>query len=293
MFKRITTLRFQILKKKLKSNIRAIIHLPYQLQSLRDLILYQQTVQLQSAHPNPLNKFGKKCYSQTDEDGITLEILKRIGIIKNGIYAEFGVGDGTENNSLILATLGWKGFWVGGEDILLDWNSRHNTKFAYLKEWITLENIVDLTKKGLALINAEKLDVVSLDLDGNDIFFVNELLSNNIRPKLFIVEYNAKFPPPVEFEITYDSQHTWKRDDYFGASLSSFNKLFEKFNYMLVCCNSHSGANAFFIDSAYSEYFSDVPTDINQIYVEPRFHLYYQYGHKQSLKTIEKILNER
>lgn len=80
---------------------------------LGDLYLFDRTRQIQYAHPNPLNKFGKKCFSQTDEDGITIEILRRLELINNGVYAEYGVGNGTENNTLILAALGWKGFWVG------------------------------------------------------------------------------------------------------------------------------------------------------------------------------------
>jgi len=48
---------------------------------------------------NPLNRFGAKYFSQTDEDGITLEIVRRIGI-RGGTFAELGVGDGLENNAL-------------------------------------------------------------------------------------------------------------------------------------------------------------------------------------------------
>jgi len=31
-----------------------------------DLLLFQQTRNLQKSHPKPLNRFGKKCFSQTD-----------------------------------------------------------------------------------------------------------------------------------------------------------------------------------------------------------------------------------
>ena len=48
----------------------------------------------------------KKCFSQTDEDGITIEILRRIGCLEKGTFAEFGPGDGMENNTLILKSLG-------------------------------------------------------------------------------------------------------------------------------------------------------------------------------------------
>ena len=262
-----------------------------QLMELKNLVLFDQTKKLQSAHPNPLNKFGKKCFSQTDEDGITLEILRRIKQIADGVYAEFGVGDGTENNTLILAALGWKGFWVGGEKLTIDVDSPKHKKFTYLREWVTSDNILDLTEKGCSEIDSEEIDVISLDLDGNDIYFVEKLLAKGFKPKLFIVEYNGKFPPPVKFQIEYDPKHVWKGDDYYGASLASFDSLFNDFGYKLVCCNSQTGVNAFFVDAAYLEFFSDVPTDINQIYVEPRYHRYTRYGHTQSLRTINKIIN--
>jgi hypothetical protein len=217
--------------------------------------------------------------------------LRRIKQIDNGVYAEFVVGDGTENNTLILAALGWKGFWAGGEKLKVDINSANHKKFAYLREWITLENILDLAKKGCAKIDSAKLDIISLDLDGNDIYFVEKLLENGFKPKLFIVEYNAKFPPPIKFQITYDPKFIWQGDDYFGASLTSFNNLFNNFGYKLICCNLHTGSNAFFIDATHADFFSDVPIDINQIYVEPRYHLYNEYGHAKSLRTINKIIN--
>ena len=40
--------------------------------------------------------------------------------IKKGVFAEFGPGDGTENNTICLAALGWKGFWVGGNKLAFE-----------------------------------------------------------------------------------------------------------------------------------------------------------------------------
>jgi len=260
-----------------------------QMYRLHDISLSSQVAKLQEQSINPLNKYGNKCFSQSDEDGITIEILRRIGLLNDGVYAEFGVGDGTENNTLILAALGWKGFWVGGED--LKPNISNNDYFQYLKKWITIENIVELANEGLCRIGCDKVDVISLDLDGNDIYFVEKILSFGMRPKLFIVEYNAKFPPPIEFQITYDSHHIWKGDDYFGASLSSFDKLFTKHNYQLVCCNLFTGTNAFFMDREFSDKFIDIPSNINTIFMPPRYWLYKQFGHPNSITTIEKIFS--
>ncbi len=277
---------------RLRDKISRIVHYLSQIEDLRDLTLSEQTRQLQLSHPNPLCRFGKKCFSQADEDGITLEILRRLDLLEGGVYAEFGVGDGMENNSLILASLGWKGFWVGGETLKPDISKADPKKFAYLKEWITLDNIVGLARKGLARVEAEKLDLLSLDLDGNDIYFVEKLLSQDLRPALFIVEYNGKFPPPVEFQIIYDATHAWEGTDYFGASLASYAKLFQKHGYRLVCCNAMSGANAFFVDARFSDRFSDVPEDIETLFVTPRYFRPKKHGHPASLRTIETILNQ-
>ena len=236
---------------------------------IRELMQLQQIQLLQNSRPNPLNKFGQKCFSQNEEDGITLEILRRIKCIDKGVFAEFGVGDGTENNTLILKALGWKGFWVGGEDLAFD-IKQPKEKFSYFKTWVTLDNIVDLTNKGKANCAAKEIDVISLDLDGNDIYLVEKLLTSGYTPKLFIVEYNPKFPPPIKWQINYDLNHIWEGDDYFGASLQSFNELFNQYSYQLVCCNPSSGSNAFFVRNDFSKSFQDIPKDINDIYFPAR-----------------------
>ena len=280
--------RFAELHKVLVASVEFQQNTRLILLSLRDLILQEHTAKVHASHPNPLNRFGCKCFSQADEDGITMEIVKRLGIDK-GVYAEFGVGTGIENNTLILAALGWTGYWVGGE--YLEFNYSQATKFAYVKDWITLENIVQHAELGLKMIDADKADVVSLDLDGNDIYFVEKLLSNGTVPKLFIVEYNGKFPPPVKFQIAYDPDHRWFGDDYFGAALTNYVELFYRFGYQLICCNAQTGANAFFIHSDFSHLFADIPSDIKDIYVAPRYHLYSKYGHKPSSKVVEAIIN--
>ena len=116
----------------------------------------------------------RRYFSQTDEDGITLEIVRRLGI-KAGTFAEFGVGNGLENNTLILLANGWRGFWIGGQD--LAFNHKLNPKrFAFFKAWVSLENVAGLMKQGFESIGTNELDVLSLDLDGNDYYIARELL---------------------------------------------------------------------------------------------------------------------
>lgn len=260
--------------------------------ALRTLVQarYAGRIELQN-HPNPLLEYGGKVYSQNDEDGITFEILRRIGLT-DGVFAEFGVGDGTENNTLALAAAGWRGFWVGGQDLAFDCNPGMSTRlgFHYEKSWITRSNIVASYQRGLRMIGRSACDLVSLDLDGVDYYLVHELLTAGAAPKLFIVEYNARFIPPIEFVIDYRDDHKWLGDDYFGASLASYAKLFRSFGYSLVCCNI-TGANAFFVHNDHMSAFADIPAGIETLYASPKYFLYGLdvSGHPLSMKTIRTI----
>lgn len=241
-------------------------------------------------HPNPLNRYGATSFSQSDEDGITLEILKRIGLLDAGVFAEFGVGNGLENNTLVLKALGWRGFWVGQEDLAFSWDSGTRS-FFYQQTWVTRDNVVSLVEKGCLAVDATGVDVLSLDLDGNDIYFVEALLSAQVFPSLFIVEYNAKFIPPIEWQMSYNPEHVWQRDDCFGASLASFCTLFSRYGYTLVCCNADTGANAFFVKNIFLSFFSDVPKQISDLYVPPRYQLC-KTGHPRSVKTVAQLFEK-
>ena len=92
--------------------------------------------------------------------------------------------------------------------------------------------------------------------------------------------------------MKYDPNHVWPGDDYFGASLSEFSRVLGKYSYKIVCCNSHTGANAFFVKKDFAELFKDVPDDISQIYVPPRYQFYEHFGHPPSIKTIELIFEQ-
>ena len=133
---RFITFPFRLFRRFLATTV-ALARFVHRLPALYDSILFQQTRQLQLAHPNPLIKYRRKCFSQADESGITLEILNRIKALETGVFAESGVRDGTENSTLILAALGWKGFWVGGEDFAFDPNRGNCETFVFLKNWNT------------------------------------------------------------------------------------------------------------------------------------------------------------
>ena len=189
--------------------------------------------------------YGFKIYSQSDEDGIINEIFKRIGTT-NKRFLEFGVNS-TDNNTTFLLLNGWTGGWLEASnsqvirikkkyEVLLKKN-----KLRIYKKKITAENINKIIKS----INFKGvIDLLSIDIDGNEVYLLNKL--SQIKPRVIIVEYNAKFPPPIRKCIKYDPKFIWKYDDYFGTSLQLLADNLKNFGYVLVGCNI-LGVNAFFI----------------------------------------------
>ena len=257
--------------------------------NIKDVMLYD--ARRRESHKNPLNQFGNKVFSQTDEDGITLEIMRRLEITK-GCFVEFGVGNGMENNTLVLAAMGWTGFWVDTAQPAINLQQVPNPRFAMMTRLVTLDNIIDTMQQGLTYTANATPDLISFDFEGNDYYLVEKLLENQYCPAVFIVEYNAKFIPPIDWKVDYSPDNAWQYDDYFGASLTSFAKLFKQHGYFLACCNGFTGANAYFIRNEHRDLFADVPTDIMDIWIGPSYHLPRTHGHSPSPRTVESILNK-
>ena len=189
--------------------------------------------------------FGYKVFSQTDEDGIINEIFKRIGTT-NKQFLEFGVNTDFNNTTYLLFN-GWKGVWLeSSKKKIIKIEEKYssfikNKKLKIFNKIITAENVNEELK--FSKLN-KNLDLLSIDIDGNELYVLNEL--KIINPRVIIVEYNAKFPPPVEKTIKYDPKFIWDYDDYFGSSLQLLENTLKKIGYVLVGCNA-LGVNAFFI----------------------------------------------
>src|SRR5665213_2296534 len=65
-----------------------------------------------------LHRYAFTVNSAGGEDGLIQEIFRRIGVMSR-VFVEVGVGDGTENNTAFLLSTGWTGFWIDGNDAVL------------------------------------------------------------------------------------------------------------------------------------------------------------------------------
>jgi hypothetical protein len=245
------------------------------------LPLQQEVRRSQRTFPrNPLNECGERFFSQNDEDGILLEIIRRIDL-KPSVFLEFGVGNGTQCNTIILLAHGWRGGWVGGPPLAFNAKGR----LAFVQAWVTKDNAADLAVKSINTTLSD-VRVASIDLDGNDTEVLRALMARGLNPDVLVVEYNAKFPPTAEFEMPYRADHNWNGSDFQGASLLSWAKMLP--GYRLVACNE-AGINAFFVKNEHAAKFADVTDDICKLYRPTSFRIWPQSGHWTDKKTVEYL----
>jgi hypothetical protein len=252
----------------------------------RDVLISLNTSERYRQSKNSFNHYGGSFFSQGDEDGYTLEILSRINLADKS-FIEFGVGDGSENNTLILKAQGYRGAWVDAiENTKL--GEIDSPEFHYYQNRVDSLNILQILEDFNHRLNS-KPAVMSIDLDGNDYWLWKVILEAGYRPDLAIAEYNARFPIPIKWVMPEDSQHTWSGGDYFGASLQSLSNLFAKFGYTPIVC-SINGSNVFFVRDEHLHKFPE-KCELKSVFQDPFFIFRKTKGHNVSAKTVESILN--
>ena len=229
-----------------------------------------------------LKKYEKKIYSQNGEDGITLEIIKRLykNNKKQKYYVEFGTQDGSECNTRILRD---KKDWNG---LLMD-GTYENKSINLYKEFITKENIVSLFNKYNV---PNHFELLSIDIDFNDFYVLNEIVKNYTIDTI-ICEYNAYFKPNEDNIVIYKPKGRWNGSNYFGASLLAFKNLLNKYNYSLIY-TENMGVNAFFIhNNLIKNKFINV-NNIDKLYNTPKYGKGPRGGHPKDKKNRKYINSE-
>ena len=224
------------------------------------------------ADPLNLLRHGFKAYSQNDEDGIIQEIFARIGVT-NRTFIEFGVGNGLENNTTYLLAQGWSGLWIEGSQAQAD-HIQANFAPALSRKQLTLTRAF-ATPTTINTLFADagfsgEIDLLSVDIDGND-YHVLEAIEV-VKPRVIVLEYNAKFRPPVSWVMPFNEHHQWDGTDRFGASLCAFDSLLNPRGYRLVGCNI-TGINAFFVRADLVEGKFEAPFTPEHHYQPARYYL--------------------
>lgn len=178
--------------------------------------------------PRRLSPFEAKIYSEGGEDGIIAEVFRRIGVT-NRFFVDFGSSDGQQNNSVFLLRSGWSGVWIDGNPTAIAAAKRNFAadisagRLNVIEAFITAENIEELFSR--AKVPAE-FDLLSIDIDRNDYWVWRKIEQS--RPRAVVIEYNAMFPPGVEWVVGYDANAWSDGTSHFGASLRSYELLGRK-----------------------------------------------------------------
>src|SRR5271168_986461 len=123
--------------------------------------------------PLRLTRFGQKAFSQSDEDGMILEIFRRIGV-NSRKFVEFGVEEGVECNTALLLVDGWQGLWMDASaQNVSRFRTRHGRAVASgalttRLASIDAENIDGLLAgwSGGSAAAPTEIDLLSIDIDG-------------------------------------------------------------------------------------------------------------------------------
>jgi hypothetical protein len=197
---------------------------------------------------------GFRCYSQFEEDGILLYLLTLVGA-KNRTVVEICCGHGRECMAAnLIINHGFKGYLFDGDKGNVEATTRFFgrqkdcllVKPTVTQAWITRDNIDALLRDAGA---SGEVDVLSLDIDGNDYHIWQAI--EEISPRICVFETHDIVPDGLALTIPY-------RDDFFAmdktgpeldfrsVSLGAMVKLSRAKGYTLVGSHRH-GFNVFFV----------------------------------------------
>lgn len=182
-----------------------------------------------------LDEVHFRAHSQNGEDGVLLYLFSLIGTTNKKVL-EVCAGDGkTCNSANLIINHGWEGFLFDGEEQNVNsgvefYQSCSDTSFWPPKiqhAWITRDNINELVS---SLNLSGEIDLLSLDIDGND-YWIFEAL-DVVQPRVVIAEYQQAWGPDVavtqRYEEDYSKQHHQAEVSgpvFEGASLAALVKL--------------------------------------------------------------------
>jgi hypothetical protein len=207
-----------------------------------------------------------KIYSQWGEDGILDYIFRRLEIPKPKVI-ELGAGNFGECNSRFLAeNLNASVVAIDGRKDLIETISKTDliwkTHILGIQTWVTPSNVNLLIEKAHHFMGG--VDLLSLDLDGNDFWIINAADLTGI--KVVVVEYNPLFGNlkalTVPEEDTFDRTKKHFSWLYYGANLKAFVNVLGDKGFRFIGTN-RVGNNAFFVatDASHLIPFSPDPND--------------------------------
>ena len=225
--------------------------------------------------PTDYEKFKNNIFSQNGEDGVIEYFLQKMQI-STGYFVEFGAWDGMHlSNCANLAKHGWSGCFIEGDserftDLQKNYSTYSSIKlvncFVRRHGDSSLDSILNS-------VNApEIIDVLSIDIDGDDHAIWDSISSHQVR--LLVIEFNPTIPANL---VVIQEE---KDDANFGSSLGALWELGNTKGFRLVAVTA---SNAFFLPNTECEKFS-IPTFKPWDLKDTTFETFLFHGYNGELK---------
>lgn len=214
-----------------------------------------------SANKPKLSDFTFNKFSQYGEDGIIKKIFEIIGT-ESKICLEVGAGDGPGGSNIanLWKNFDWKAILIEGDPHRIKTLEPSIDKYkncilikSYIEKDETLGATIDSIINNLNM--KENIDLLSLDIDGNDYYIFENL---KIHPRVLIIEFNPTIPYYRDIYQMY-TNHSWE----IGSSVASLKRLGIKKGYILVALTD---INAIFVDNKYENKFKDYETSLEKLF---------------------------
>lgn len=210
-----------------------------------------------------INDYEFSIFSQWGEDGILDFIIRKLHL-KDGVFIEFGVDNYIESNTrFLLFKENWNGLVIDSceKNINQIQNSYYYWKYNILakKFFINKNNINNVIADFLQQQCRKTLDLLSIDIDGNDYWILNNVEFEKFKPKIVVCEYNSLLGNKLSLTIPYKEEFNRENNDpslkiYYGASIKAFVNLLNKKGYIFLGSNNNAN-NLFFVAKEFKNIF--------------------------------------
>jgi hypothetical protein len=174
---------------------------------------------------------------QSDESQIIADLAEDVP----RTFVEFGFHPIEFNCAKLARSPDWCGLLIDGNARQVeDARTLYSNQITIVEAFLTLENL------GFIKSAFPQIGVMSIDVDGNDYWFLEQLIDT--LPEVICVEYNSTFgmePITVPYDPFFDRHEKHPSGWYHGASLTALAKLCALSGYGLAAV-SNAGGNAFF-----------------------------------------------
>ena len=176
----------------------------------------------------------RRRFSHSDEQQILKQYIDElVPTDRPRVVVDIGAGNGVRwSNSYALVQEGWNALGIEADPHKYDLLRQVYRRFPNAKACnrrVQPDSINSLLK---SLDIDKNFSVLCLDIDGNDYWLLDAILSS-FRPRLIITEINEKIPPPIRFVVKYDPAFKL-RHHFYGYSIAALGDLCARHDYGIL-----------------------------------------------------------